>query len=302
MPFWASASRGVLIEGQEQQRKNETVTTVANTVDVDYFKTMRISLLEGRDFTEADQAGSPPAVIINQDLARRYWPHGDALGKRLQLSGDPVSRQIVGVVQTSNYTTLGEAPQPCLYLPLRQNPGGGFILYLRTAGDPSLVLETVQREIREIGPRVQVSDVRTGAKIVDQVLFGTRVVLSMLGMFGLLALGLASVGLYGILAYSVSGRQREIGVRMALGASRPAVLLLVLRQGMTLVCIGSGIGLGVSLLVGRAFSKMLFGLSPADPISLIGASVVLMLVAALACYLPALTASRMDPMRALREG
>jgi predicted permease len=301
MPFWSTASRGVLIEGQEQRRKNETVNTVTNTVDVDYFKTMRIPLLEGRDFAATDQDGSLPVVIINEDLARRYWPHGDALGKRLQLSGDPVLRKVVGVVKTSNYTTLGEAPQPCLYLPLRQNPGGAFNLYLRTAGDPSRVLETVQREVREIGPRVEVSDVRTGSKIVDQVLFSARVVLSMLGMFGLLALVLASVGLYGILAYSVSGRQREIGVRMALGASRPAVLRLVLRQGMTLVCIGTGIGLAVSLLIGRAFSKMLFGLNPADPLSLIGASAVLMLVAVLACYLPALTASRMNPMQALRQ-
>jgi predicted permease len=302
MPFWSSASRSVLIEGQQQRRKNETVTTVTNTVGVDYFKTMRIPLLQGRDFTDADQEGSLPVVIINEDLARRHWPQGDALGKRLRLSGDPALRQIVGVVKTSNYTTLGEAPQPCLYLPLRQNAGGSFNLYLRTADDPSLVLETVQHHVREIGPRVEISDVRTGAKIVDQVLFGARVVLSMLGMFGLLALVLASVGLYGILAYSVGARRREIGVRMALGASRWSVLRLVLRQGMTLVCIGTGVGLGLSLLLGRVFSKMLFGLSPADPLSLLGASAVLILVAVLACYLPARSASRVDPMRALREG
>jgi predicted permease len=302
MPFWSSASRGVLIEGQEQQRKNETLSTVTNTVDVDYFKTMRIPLLKGRDFTDADREGSLPVVIVNEDLARRYWPHGDALGEHLQLFGDPVMRQIVGVVKAINYTTLGEAPQPCVYLPLRQNPGGAFNLYLRTAGDPSLVLETVQRQVREIGPTVEISDVRTGAKIVGQVLFGARVVLSMLGMFGLLALALASVGLYGILAYSVGGRRREIGVRMALGASRWSVLRLVLREGMTLVCIGTGIGLAVSLLLGRIFSKMLFGLSPADPLSLFGASAVLILVALLACYFPALTASRVEPMRALREG
>lgn len=301
MPFWSSASRGVLIEGQEQRRKDETISTVTNTVDVDYFKAMRIPLLEGRPFTAADQEGSLPVVIINQDLAQQYWPNGDALGKRLHISGDPTMRQIVAVVKTSNYTTLGEAPQPCLYLPLGQNPSGAFNLYVRTSGDPSLVLAAVQREVREIGPRVQISDVRTGAKIVDQVLFAARVVLSLLGMFGLLALALASVGLYGILAYSVSGRRREIGVRMALGASRWSVLSLVLRQGMTLVCIGTGVGFAVSLIGGRLFSKMLFGLSPADPLSLFGASAVLLLVAALACYIPALNASRVDPMCALRE-
>lgn len=302
MPFWSSASRAILIEGQEQYRKSETLSTVTDTVDVDYFNTMRIPLLQGRVFTDADQDGSLPVVIINEDLARRYWPNGNALGQHLRLSGDIVERQIVGVVKTSNYTTLGEAPQPCLYFPLRQNPGGASILYLRTAGNPSLVLEAVQREIGDVDPKVEVSDVRTGAKIMSQVLWNARIVLGLLGVFGLLALVLASVGLYGILAYSVSGRQREIGVRMALGASRSAVLRLVLRQGMTLVCIGTGIGLALSLLIGRAFSTMLFGLSPADPLSLAGASVVLLLVATLACYLPALAASRMDPMRALREG
>ena len=302
MPFWSSASHAISIEGQEQRRKSETLTTVTNTVDVDYFKTMRIPLLKGRVFTDADQDGSLPVVIINEDLARRYWPDGDALGRHIRLSGDTVTRQIIGVVKTSDYTTLGEAPQPCLYLPVRQNPGSDSVLYVRAAGDPSLVLEAVQREIRAVDPRVEVSDVRTGAKIMEEVLWNARIVLGLLGVFGLLALALASVGLYGILAYSVSGRQREIGVRMALGASRSAVLRLVLRQGMTLVCIGAAIGLTLSLLIGRAFASMLFGLSPADPLSLAGASVVLLLVATLACYLPALAASRMDPMRALREG
>ncbi len=302
LPFWSSASRGISIEGQEQQRKSETITTVTDTIDVDYFKTMQIPLLQGRAFTAADQNGSLPVVIINEDLARRYWPHGNAIGSHLRLSGDTVRLQIVGVVKTSNYTTLGEAPQPCLYLPLRQSAGGGANLYVRSAGDPSLLLPAVQRSIKEVDPGVQVTDVRTGAKLVNQVLWNARIVLGMLAIFGLLALALASVGLYGILAYSVSSRQREIGVRMALGASRFDVLRLVLRQGMALVAVGVSLGLAISLLVGRAFSRMLFGLSPADPLSLLGASAVLLLVAALACYLPALAASRMDPMQALREG
>jgi predicted permease len=289
LPFWSSASRGIFIEGQEQQRKSETISTVTNTIDVDYLKTMQIPLLQGRAFTAADQEGSLPVVVINEDLARRYWPHGNAIGNHLRLSGDTVRRQIVGVVKTSNYTTLGEAPQPCLYLPLGQSPGGSANLYVRSAGDPSLLLTEAQRGIKEVDPSVQVTDVRTGAKLVNQVLWNARIVLGMLGIFG-------------ILAYSVSSRQREIGVRMALGASRFDVLRLVLRQGMMLVAIGISLGLAISLLVGRAFSRMLFGLSPADPLSLLGASAVLLLVAALACCLPALAAIRMDPMQALREG
>jgi len=302
LPFWSSASRGVFIEGQQLLRKSETISTVTNTIDLDYFKTMQIPLLQGRAFNEGDQEGSLPVVVINEDLARRYWPNGNAVGNHLRFSGDTVRRQIIGVVKTTNYTTLGEAPQPCLYLPLRQNPRANSNLYVRSADDPSLVLAEVQRGIKDVDPKVQVTDARTGAKIVNQVLWNARIVLGMLGIFGLLALALASVGLYGILAYSVRSRQRELGVRMALGASRSDVLRFVLQQGMVLVGIGVGAGLAISLLAGRAFSRMLFGLSPADPVSLIGASAVLLLVAALACYLPARAASRMDPMQALREG
>jgi macrolide transport system ATP-binding/permease protein len=301
MPFWSSPSRDILIQGQEQNRKSETISTVADTVDLDYFKTMRIPLLQGRAFTDADQDGSLPVVIVNENLARRYWPNGNAIGQHLRLTGDTITRQIVGVVKTSNYTTLGETPQPCLYLPIRQNPGSDAILYVRTAGNPSLILEPVQGQIRDTDPKVEVTDIRTGAKIVDQVLWNARMVLGMLGVFGLLALALASVGLYGILAYTVSGRRREIGVRMALGASRASVLRLVLRQGMMLVFIGAGIGLVLALFIGRAFSRMLFGLSPADPLSLAGAAAALILVAMVACFLPAQAASSMDPMRALRE-
>ncbi|MGA7525565.1 MAG: ABC transporter permease [Acidobacteriaceae bacterium] len=302
MPFWSAATHGVLLQGREQQRKSETFSTVTDTVDIGYFNTMRIPLLQGRAFTASDRSGTLPVVIVNEDLAKRYWPGGDAIGQHLRLTGDPITRQVVGVVRTSDYTTLGEAPQTCIYLPLRQNPGSDAILYVRTAGNPSLVLEAVQREIRGVDPRVEVSDVRTGAKLIDQVLFSARIVLGLLGAFGLLALAIASVGLYGILAYLVNGRRCEIGVRMALGASRSTVLRLVLRQGMTLVCIGAALGLAISLLIGRAFSRMLFGLNPADPLSLLGASAVLILAAMLACYLPALSASRVDPMQALREG
>lgn len=302
LPFWASASRGVVIEGQEQRSKSETLSSVANIVDAGYFRTMRIPLVRGRDITDADQDGALPVVVVNEEMARRYWPKGDAVGQKIHLAGDGVTRQIVGVVKTTNYTTLGEAPQPCVYLPLLQNAGNAMTLLVRATGDPANVLKAVQGEVRDVDPKVEITDSRTGAKLMDQVLFNARIVLAMLGMFGLLALALASVGLYGILAYSVSGRRREIGVRMALGASRAAVLRLVVREGMMLVCIGAAIGLGLSLLVGRAFSRMLFGLSPADPVSLAGAAGALLLVALLACWVPALAASRMDPMQALREG
>ena len=302
LPFWSAPSRGITIEGQEQTRKSETLNVVTNTIDLDYFKVMRIPLGYGRVFTNSDRAGSLPVVVINEELARRYWPAGDALGKRLHLAGDSTIRQIVGVVKNSDYTTLGESPQPCIFLPLLQNPGGNVALYVRAFGNPATILGEVQREIKAIDSKVEISDSRTGSTLMDQILWNARIVLSLLGTFGLLALGLASVGLYALLAYFVKGRQREIGVRMALGASRSAILRHILRQGLVLVVIGISIGLGLSLLIGRLFAKMLFGLSPADPLSLLGASFALILVALLACSLPALAASRLDPMRALREG
>jgi predicted permease len=302
LPFWSNPSRGISIEGQQQNHNSETLNAITNAVDTGYFRVMRIPLVAGRTFTDADREGSLPVVVINDDLARKYWPAGDALGKRLHLVGDSVMRQVVGVVKTSDYTTLGEAPQPCVYVPMRQNPGGSFTLYVRAGGDPTSVLGEVQRQVKTLDRNVEITDSRTGAKLMDQILWSARIVLSLLGTFGLLALGLASLGLYGLLAYFVKIRQREIGVRMALGASRSKILIHIVRQGMILVVVGIGIGLGLSLLVGRVFSGMLFGLSPADPLSLLGASAALILVAALACALPALAASHLEPMKALRNG
>ena len=301
LPFWSNASHLISTAGQEQMRSSELLNTVTNTVDLNYFKVMQIPVVEGRTFTDGDRDGALPVAMVNEDLAHRTWPKEEAVGKTIRLQGDSVARQVVGVVKTSDYTALGESPQPCLYLPLRQNPGASFTLYVRALKDPTMVLGEVQREVKAIDSRVEVTDLRTGAKLMDQILWSARIVLSLLGAFGLLALVLASVGLYGLLAYLVKGRQREIGVRMALGASRSTILLLILRQGMSVVSIGVGIGLALSLLIGRAFSKMLFGLSPADPVGLTGASLVLLAVAALACSLPALSASRLDPMKALRE-
>ena len=301
MPFWSSPSRGISVQGREQPSKAETLLTIVDTVGVDYFDAMRIPILHGRVFSDQDQEGSLPVAIINEYLARKYWPNGDAVGALVQLSGDHVARQIVGVVKTTNYTGLGESPQPCLYLPLLQNFSGGMTLYVRAASDPASVLDVVQREIHSGAPQIAVSDVRTGAKIISQVLFSQELGVRLLGVFGFLALGLASVGLNGIMAYSVNQRRREIGLRMALGASQASVLRLILRQGMSLVMSGVALGLGLSILLGRVVSRALYGVGARDPLSLAGASLVLLAVAMVACYLPAYRASRVDPMVALRD-
>ena len=301
LPFWNTPSRSVLIEGAEQVRKSSGIPSVVFTVDSDYLRAIGIPLVRGRSFSDSDDDGSLPVAMINEALAREHWPGGNGLGLRLQLAGDPTVRQVVGIVKNANYTTLGEAAQPCVYLPLRQNFAGDMVLYVRSQGDPATVLASVQRQIGDLDPNVRISDVRTGAKLIEQVLFGPRVGVALLGVFGSLALALASVGLYGVMAYSVTRRRKEIGLRMALGASRAAVLRVVLRDGMALVCYGILAGLAACLLIGRALARTLFGLGSADPVSLGTASLVLMLVALVACYLPARSATQIDPLAALRD-
>jgi predicted permease len=301
LPLWGRKETGVVIEGQEQRKKSEAISAVVNTIDLDYFSTLDIPFVKGRDFTPNDRDISAPIAIINDTMAAEYWPNQDALGKRLQVPRGKEFLQIVGVVKTSNYQSLGERPQACIYLPLRQNLSDSMILYVRTQQDPSTVIPSVQSEIHQLDPGLAVEDIRTGTKVIDQALWWSKIGVELLGVFGLLALSLASVGLYGIMAYSVNQRRREIGVRMALGAGQGNVWRLVLRQGMTLVLTGLAFGVGFALLLGHALSRFLYGVSASDPVSLGGASLVLLVVALVACYLPARSASRVDPLVALRD-
>jgi putative ABC transport system permease protein len=234
-------------------------------------------------------------------MAAKYWPSQVPLGKRLQLPRAKEFLEVVGVVKTTNYQTLGEPPQPCIYIPLRQNFSDGMILYVRTERDPSTVLAAVQGEIRNLAPGLPLEDIRTGTMVIDQALWWSKIGVGLLGVFGLLALSLASVGLYGIMAYSVNQRRREIGVRMALGADQESVSLLMLRQGMVVVLSGVALGVALAFLLGRVLSRFLYGVGGSDLLSIGGASLILLLVALVACYLPARSASRVDPLVALRE-
>jgi predicted permease len=301
LPLWGRKETGVVIEGQEQRKKSEAISAVVNTIDLDYFSTLDIRFVKGRDFTPSDRDISAPVAIINETMAAEYWPNQDPLGKRLQVPRGKEFLRIVGVVKTSNYQSLGERPQACIYIPLRQNFSDSMILYVRTEQDPSTVIPSVQSEIHQLDPGLAVEDIRTGTKVIDQALWWSKIGVELLGVFGFLALSLASVGLYGIMAYSVNQRRREIGVRMALGAGQGNVWRLVLRQGMTLVLTGLAFGVGFALLVGHALSRFLYGVSGSDPLSIGGASLVLLVVALVACYLPARSASRVDPLVALRD-
>jgi predicted permease len=301
MPLWARPVSGLQIEGRPRRSRTDSPTTIINTVDRDYFETAGVVIENGRGFTHVDQEASIPVAIVNEKLARDYWPGDVALGKRIQLPGEKQMRQIVGVARTANYSGWAEPPQRCVYVPLEQNQLPAMTLYVRSKGDPAQILIPVGREVSAAGPQVLLSGTRTGEQIIDGGLFQARIGVALLSAFGLLALALASIGLYGILAYAVSQRKREIGLRMALGASQQSVLRLILKQGMSLVLTGVLIGCVAALLVGRLLSRMLYGVSPSDPISLVGAALMLSGVALLACYLPARWATRVDPLMVLRE-
>jgi putative ABC transport system permease protein len=183
---------------------------------------------------------------------------------------------------------------------LAQNFADGAVLYVRTAADPAPVLATVQQELRQIDSRLDVNDARTARTVIDQALFGTRMGGRLLGVFGTLALALASLGMYGVMAYNVSLRRREMGVRLALGADSRTVLTLVLRDGLRLVGVGLVLGALGAVGLGTVISRVLYGVSPLDPASLLGAAAVLFVAATVACYLPARRASRLDPLTVLR--
>ncbi len=301
MPLFARPVDGLRVDGRPRQSPADSSTTIVNTVSGGYFQTSGVAIEKGREFTDVDRHTSPPVAIVNEKLARDYWPGEEAMGERIQIPGERQMREIVGVARTANYSSFAEPPQRCVYVPLEQNPLPAMTLYVRSTADPAQMVSAVRREIQAAGPLVLVSGVRTGQQVIDGSLFQARAGVALLSVFGLLALGLASIGLYGILAYAVNQRQREIGLRMALGASQPRVLRMVVQQGMSLVVIGMTIGFGAALLVGRLLSRMLFGVGAGDPVSLIGAALVLGAVALVACYLPARWATRVDPLVALRQ-
>lgn len=300
LPLWSRPVNILQVEGRQQRSQTDKVTTIVNTVDRDYFETAGVVIDRGREFNNSDQENSTPVAIVNEKLAHDFWPDQDALGRRIQLPGDKQYRQIVGIARNANYTSWAEPPQLCVYVPLEQNYSDAMILYVRTTGPPQDVMTAVLKQLSTAGPRMTIST-QTGSQIIKEGLFFPEAGVTLLSVFGLLALGLASIGLYGILAYAVNQRKREIGLRMALGAGRTTVLQLILKQGMSLVATGVVLGLVAALLISRFLSKMLFGLSGSDPISMAAAAVVLLIVALLACYLPARRASRVDPLIALRE-
>jgi predicted permease len=265
-----------------------------------YFQAMGTRIVEGRDFTERDDKDAPRAVIVNETLARLYWPDQNPIGKRVRVGNErnPFS-EVVGVAEDGKYMTLGEAPTPYMFLPLGQNYDGRMTLIVRGA-DPKQLVPSIREEVRALDETLPVFGIKTIQEFMTKSLAGAQSAATFIGLFGLLAMLLAAIGIYGVMNYSVSTRTREIGIRMALGAGRFEVLKMVLKQGMFLAGLGLVIGLGGAYFLTRLMSSLLFGVSARDQVTFIAISLLLALVALAACYIPARRATKVDPMVALR--
>jgi len=298
-PLAGSVLRSVFLEGGHE---NDRTLIQVNTVGPGYFDAMRIPIVQGRAITEDDKAGGPKVAVINETMAKKFWPRGDALGKRFHFFGasEPWA-EIVGVARNAKYTFLGEDPQSYIYEAHAQRYSGAQTLIVRTAGDPASMLVPVERELRALDADVPLTGLATVAKTINDGLWAPRAGASLLGLFGLLALVLAAVGIYSVMSYSVTQRQREIGIRMALGARRQDVLRMMLGRGMRVVAVGLGVGLLISFALARLAATLLVGISPWDATSFAGAAAVLAAVAVAANFFPTRRAAGIDPTVALRS-
>ena len=276
----------------------------ANFISPRYFQTLGTPLVQGRDFSDQDKEDAPRVVILSQKLAHRLWPGETAIGKRFAwptLEGPPrPALEVVGVAQDTKYRSLLNDAPLLLYLPVLQNYDGRETLVVRAAGDPGALIPAVRSEVAALDSRLPVFAVKTMDEHIAASLWKQRMAAGLISTFGLLAIVLATFGLYGVIAYSVSQRTREIGVRMALGAQARDVLRLVVGKGFRLVVMGVFVGLASAFALTRLMSSFLFGVTPTDPATFTAVAVLLSLVALLACYIPARRASRIDPMVALR--
>jgi putative ABC transport system permease protein len=276
-------------------------------VNLDYFSTMRIPLLAGRDFTAQDGLNSPPVAIINQSFAKTYFPSEDPIGKRLELAFDDekvaTKFQIVGVVRNvKHHTELGDEYSPELYMPYAQAPFfGPMSLVVRAQAEPGNLAKAIQNEVAALDRQIVLSDVKTMDLYLGAAVAQPRFSALLFGLFAMLALSLAAVGLYGVMAYTVSQRTREVGVRVALGAQTADVLRLIIAQGMKLTLLGVGVGLAGAFALMRLMKTLLYGVSATDPLTFAVVALSLSLVALAACYLPARRAAKVDPLLALRH-
>jgi macrolide transport system ATP-binding/permease protein len=299
-PLGGGLLRSVMPEGADTTTRDRILVQV-NSVSPGYLDTLAVPLLRGRDFAETDTAGAPKVVIVNETMAARFWPGQDALGRRFRFFGDDDFTTVVGIARNAKYNAVAEDPTPFIYQPLRQNYSPAAVLHLRASTDAASLAAAVRREVQQMDPTLSVFNIRTLEEQVSNSLAPVRTGVIMLSAFGVLALLLACIGLYGVANYSVAQRTREIGVRMALGAGSGSVLRLVLGHGLVVVAVGLVLGLAAALALSAAIpSDLLTNVSARDPLTFAATSALLGGVALLASYVPAWRATRIDPLVALR--
>jgi putative ABC transport system permease protein len=295
--------RSLTVEGLPVQSVGHAPSVQHTVVTPGYFRTMGITLLAGRDFTDADTMDSPNVTIIDERLARQYWPNQSPLGKRVRF-GPPEDNEpwftIVGVVSAVRHQRVQEETRQSVYLPHQKIPIGGMSLVARTSVDPHEFIGAVRREVAQIDPDLPVSEVATMEEVVAESIWQPRLYALLFAVFAGGALLLALIGIYGVMAFLVQARTHEIGVRMALGATARDVFRLIVGRGMKLTAVGVVIGVGGAIALTRLMHSLLFNTSATDPFTFILISLLLSVAAFLACYIPARRAAKVDPLVALR--
>lgn len=299
----ASATTGLEIEGQPNEAGSLTVGVI-HSAGPGYFRTMGIPVLEGRDFTDRDDMKSPPVIIVNETLAKRFFPAGDAIGKHITpgfaTTGGTIKREIVGVVGDVKHQSLRSSSVHEFYFAQAQMPVTSMTVVVRTSVDPHALVGAVRKEVQSLDGNAPVYSVVTAEEYMARSVASTRFNMTLLAAFAAVALLLTAVGLYGVISFSVSQSTHEIGIRMALGARTSDVLKLVMGQGMVLTFVGIVAGLAAAYWLTRLMSSLLFGVEATDFVTFAGVSLLLLIAAVLACYIPARRASKVDPMIALR--
>ncbi len=298
---FAALAQPVVIEGRAAPPNEPPPWLAAQTIGLNYFSTLGIQLVRGRAFDARDTATAPPVALINERLAQRFFPNEDALGKRLRIGADNAPwREIVGIVKDTTVRNLGEGPRSVTYRPLTQQSTPWLALVAQTGGEPKALIADVRRVVQTLDENLPAQEIKTLAEVVAFAYWPARMSAGLLGVFGLLGLLLAAVGLYGLMSYAVAQRTREIGIRMALGAAPRDVLRLIVKQGLWLALVGAGAGLLLAFALTRLLTSLLYGVRATDLATFGVAALVLVLVALLACWIAARRATKVDPMIALR--
>ena len=295
--------RPVSFEGHPTPPGRQAPSVLSNSVDPPYFETMRLTLLRGRIFTDSDNETAPRVAIINQTMGARFWPREDPIGKRFSMDGDTAPfMEVVGVTANGKYKTVGEDAEPFFYVPLAQNFASKLALQIRTLGPPEQLAAPVKAQITQLAPDLAIVDIESMNQLLAGAFgfFAFRLAATLAVALGVIGLILAIVGVYGVVSFAASQRTREMGIRIALGASARDILNLVWLQGVRLVIAGIAIGTAAAWTLTRAIAHLLTEVSASDPVTYIGVAILLAAVALLACYIPALRAMRVDPMVALR--